>query len=254
MMDLGLKGKVALVTGAGSQKGFGKAIALALAREGCDVIVCDIDAKGADLTAAEIQKLGGRAMAAKMDITDSTEVKSVLEEALKQFKAIDILVNNAGAISPVSNFVDKSEAEWHRDIELNLIGTMNCTYAILPQMIARGSGKIVNISSIGATLGLPRTAGYGSAKAGVVGFTKNLGVEVAPSGININSVAPGIGLTNFGGGAPPPEMLAKAQARIPTRRINEPQDIANAVVFLASDAARNIVGQNLGVDGGEGIL
>ena len=253
-MDLGLKGKVALVTGAGSQKGFGKAIALALAKEGCDVIVCDIDAEGVNLTAAEIQKMGGKAMGARMDITDSNEVKSVVEEALKQFKAIDILVNNAGAISPFTRFIDKTQAEWYRDIELNLKGTMNCTYAVLPQMMARGSGKIVNISSIGGTLGKPRTVAYGAAKAGVIGFTKNLGVEVASSGVNVNCVAPGMGLTNFGGGAPPPELLEKALATIPTGKINEPEDIANAVVFLCSEAARNIVGQNLGVDGGEGIL
>jgi NAD(P)-dependent dehydrogenase (short-subunit alcohol dehydrogenase family) len=253
-MDLGLKGKVALVTGAGSQKGFGKSIAITLAKEGCDVIVCDIDPEGTNLTTAEIQKLGGRAIAAKMDITNSTEVKRVVEESIKQFKAIDILVNNAGALFSVSRFIDKPEAEWYRDIELNLKGAMNCAYAILPQMIARGSGKIVNISSIGANIGIPGTAGYGSAKAGIIGFTKNLGVEVAPSGVNVNSVAPGVSLTNFGGGAPPPGMVEKASAKIPTRRMTEPQDIANAVVFLCSDVARNIVGQNIGVDGGESVL
>jgi NAD(P)-dependent dehydrogenase (short-subunit alcohol dehydrogenase family) len=253
-MDLRLKGKVALVTGAGSQKGFGKSIAITLAKEGCDVIVCDIDPEGANLTAAEIKKLGRRAIAAKMDVTNSTEVKSVMEESLKQFKVIDILVNNAGAISSFTHFVDKPGAEWYHDIELNLKGAMNCTHAILPQMIARGSGKIVNISSIGATIGISGTVGYGSAKAGIIGFTKNLGVEVAPSGVNVNSVAPGVALTNFGGGAPPPELLEKALVKIPTRRITEPQDIANAVVFLCSDVSRNIVGQNLGVDGGEGIL
>ena len=253
-MELGLKGKVALVTGAGSQKGFGKSIALELAREGCDVIVCDIDPDGVNLTAAEIKKLGHKAIAAKTDITNSTEVRSMVDEALEQFKVIDILVNNAGAISSVSHFIEKTEAEWYRDIELNLKGAMNCTYAILPQMISRGSGKIVNISSIGATIGIPGTAGYGSAKAGIIGFTKNLGVEVAPSGVNVNSVAPGVALTNFGGGAPPPNLEAEASAKIPTRRMTEPQDIANLVVFLCSDVARNIVGQNIGVDGGESIL
>lgn len=253
-MDLGLKGKVALVTGAGSQKGFGKAIALTLAREGCDVIVCDVDHEGVKKTAAEIQKLGRKSLAMKMDITDSAEVKTVVEEALRQFKVIDILVNNAGAISSIRQFVDKPEQEWSRDIELNLKGAMNCAYAILPQMIARKSGKIINISSIGATIGIPNTVVYASAKAGITGFTRNLGVEVAPFGINVNSVAPGMALTNFGGGAPPPDLLEKSRATIPTRRINEPQDVANAVAFLASEAARNIVGQNLGVDGGEGVL
>jgi NAD(P)-dependent dehydrogenase (short-subunit alcohol dehydrogenase family) len=121
-------------------------------------------------------------------------------------------------------------------------------------MIARKSGKIINISSIGGSHGVANTAGYGSAKSGIIGFTRNLGVEVAPSGINVNCVAPGMALTNFGGGAPPPDLLEKAKATIPTRRITDPLDIANAVVFLASEAARNIVGQNLGVDGGEGVL
>ena len=253
-MELGLKGKVALVTGAGSQKGFGKAIALELAREGCDVIVCDIDPDGANLTATEIEKIGRQAMAAKMDITNSSEVSSVVKEALERFKAIDILVNNAGAIASVSHFIEKTEAEWYKDIELNLKGAMNCTFAILPQMITRGSGKIVNISSIGASIGIPGTAGYGSAKAGIIGFTKNLGVEVAPSGVNVNSVAPGVALTNFGGGEPPPDLAENATKKIPTRRMTEPQDIANTVVFLCSDVARNIVGQNIGVDGGESVL
>ena len=253
-MDFGLKGKVALVTGAGSQRGFGKAIALALAKEGCDVIVCDLDLEGAKKTAAEIQKLGRKSLVMKVDISNSAEVKVAVGEALKQFKAIDILVNNAGGILSIKGFTEKLEPEWNREIDINLKGAMNFAYAVLPQMMARKSGKIINISSIGGTIGIPHTVAYASAKAGIIGFTKNLGVEVAPLGINVNAVAPGMALTNFGGGAPPPDLLEKARATIPTRRINEPQDVANAVVFLASEAARNIVAQNLGVDGGEGVL
>jgi 3-oxoacyl-[acyl-carrier protein] reductase len=188
-----------------------------------------------------------------MDVTNNTEVKNVVKEALKQFKAIDILVNNAGGIFSVSQFVDKPEQEWNRDIDLNLKGAINCTYAVLPQMLTRKSGKIINISSISGTLSIPCTNTYSAAKAGIIGFTKNLGVEVAPFGINVNSVAPGMAETNFGGGAPPPDMLENLRATIPTRRINESQDVANAVVFFASDAAHNIVGQNLGVDGGQSV-
>src|SRR4030042_4271980 len=130
-MELGLKGKIALVTGAGSQKGYGKAIALTLAKEGCDVIVADIDLAGAKQTAAEIEALGRGAMALKADISSSAEVKSMAQAALAKFKRIDILVNNAGAITPPRPFAEKTEAEFNRDIALNLKGTLYCTKAVL---------------------------------------------------------------------------------------------------------------------------
>jgi 3-oxoacyl-[acyl-carrier protein] reductase len=252
-MELGLKGKVALVTGAGSQKGYGKAIALTLAGEGCDVIVADIDLAGAKQTAAEIKASGRKSLALKADISNSTEVNEMAKAVLAKFKRIDILVNNAGAITPPKNFAEKTEAEINRDIDLNLKGTINCTKAFVSSMIANKSGKIINISSIGYKKGMSHTAAYSAAKAGVVGFTQSLAVELAPSGINVNSIAPGLGLTNFSGGAPPPDMLKGALARIPVRRTTLPQDIANAVAFLVSDAAADIVGQTLSVDGGESV-
>ena len=253
-MDLGLKDKVALVTGAGSQIGFGKGIALTLAREGCDVIIADINLEGAKKTAAEIEALGRKSMALKADVASSAEVNDMVKQALKKFGRIDILVNNAGAISSLKTFDEKPESEWDRDINLNFRGVMNCSKAVLPQMVSRKSGKIVNISSIGAGKGLPHAAVYNAAKAAVVNFTKGMGVQVAPSGINVNAVAPGLGLTAFGGGTPPADMVEKAIARIPVGRSTTPEDIGNLVTFLASDAASDIVGQNIGVDGGESVL
>ena len=253
-MDLGLREKIALITGTGSQKGFGKATALTLAKEGCDIISCDIDLEGAVKTVSEVESLGCKAVAIRVDITKSGEVRDMVKRALEEFEKIDILVNNAGAISELKPFVDKTEAEWDRDINLNLKGAMNCTKAVLGQMISHKSGKIINISSIGAKKGKPRTVSYGAAKAGIIGFTQNLGVEVAGLGINVNCIAPGLGVTNFGGGSPPPEILEKAMGIIPIKRTTTPQDIANVVAFLVSDVSQDIVGQTISVDGGESIV
>jgi 3-oxoacyl-[acyl-carrier protein] reductase len=253
-MEFGLQNKVALVTGAGSQKGFGKGIALTLAREGCNIVVADIDLAGAQQTAAEIQALGRQSLAVKVDISKSAEVNTMVKTALAKFGRIDILVNNAGGIKGPKLFAEQTEAEYLRDINLNLIGTINCTKAVLDGMLANKYGKIINIASIGAKKGVAHVATYNAAKAGIVGFTTSISIELAPMGINVNSVAPGMGLTNFGGGAPPPDMLKAALARVPTRRTTTPQDIGNAVAFLASDAASDIVGQVLGVDGGESVL
>ena len=129
-MDLGLKGKVALVTGAGSQKGFGKAIAVTLAKEGCDIIVCDVDLEGAKQTAAEVKALARKAIALKADVTNSVEVNDSIKAALAEFGKINILVNNAGAITPLKSFVEKTEAEYNLDIDLNLKGTINVTKAV----------------------------------------------------------------------------------------------------------------------------
>lgn len=253
-MDLGLKDKVALITGTGSQKGFGKTTALTLAQEGCHIIASDIDLEGAIKTVSEVESLGRKAIAIKADIRKTREVRDMVKRALDEFDRIDILVNNAGAISGLKPFIEKTEDELDMDIDLNLRGAMNCTRAVLSQMISRKSGKIINISSIGAKKGKPKTVSYGAAKAGIIGFTQCLGVEVAVFGINVNCIAPGLGVTNFGGGSPPPEILEKAMNTIPIKRTTTPQDIANTVAFLSSDVSQDIVGQTISVDGGESII
>jgi NAD(P)-dependent dehydrogenase (short-subunit alcohol dehydrogenase family) len=252
-MDLSLKGKIALVTGAGSQIGMGKAISLTLAKEGCDIIAGDIDLEGAQKTAAEVKALGRKAIAVKADVTKSAEVDDMVKAALAQFGMIDILVNNAGAVSGSPKlFLEMTEAERDMEINLNLKGAMNCAKAVLPKMIERKSGKIINIASVAAQKNTPRTTIYATAKAGIVKFTQSLAAEVAPLGINVNSVAPGAVMTNFAKGAPPPG-AGKLEDIIPLGRPQTVQDIANMVAFFASDIASNITGQNIGVDGGMSI-
>ena len=250
-MELGLKGQVALVTGTGSQKGMGKAIALTLAKEGCDIVAVDIDQEGARKTAAEVETLGRQVIAIKTDITNSTEVNHMAKSAMEKFGKVDILVNNAGAITGDRPFIDLSEEEWHIDINLNLVGALNCTKAVLSQMLARKRGKIINVSSVGARKAFPNGSVYSAAKAGIVGFTMNLASEVSPQGINVNAIAPGLTLTAFQRVAPSPDELKEVIARIPMRRPTLPQDIANMVAFLASDVSSDITGQTFSVDGGE---
>ena len=248
-MDLGLKGKVALVTGAGSQIGFGKGIALTLAREGCDIIVNDVNLEGAEQTAAEVKALGRKAVAVKADVSNSAEVNAMVKTALAELGRIDILVNNAGAATPQKPFTETTEADWNSDININLMGVVNCTKAVIDHMISRQSGKIVSIASTVAKTGGMNMTLYGAAKAGVSAFTKGLAAEVATSGINVNCIAPGPGDTGFALQAPP-GFLDMIMGIIPQKKFTTPQDIGNAVAFLASDVSINIVGQTLSVDGG----
>jgi 2-hydroxycyclohexanecarboxyl-CoA dehydrogenase len=254
-MDLGLNGKVALVTGTGSQIGYGKGIVLTLAREGCDIISADKDFEGAKQTAAEVEVLGRKSMAAKADVTSSAEVNEMVKAALAKFGKIDILVNNAGGGSPPKPFIEKTEADWDHDINLNLRGVLNCTKAVLGHMLARKSGKIINISSGAGRMGLPGRAIYSAAKGGVIAFTKTLAREVGPSGINVNCITPGIGETNFARASnTPAEYLKQVVATtIPLRRATTPQDVANLVAFLASDVSSYILGQTINVNGGSSM-
>jgi NAD(P)-dependent dehydrogenase (short-subunit alcohol dehydrogenase family) len=248
-MDLGLHSKVALVTGAGSQIGFGKGIAMILAEEGCDIIVSDLDIKGAEQTTAEIKALGRQAMAIKVDVVKSAEVKDMVKTALKQFGRIDILVNNAGASSPPKPFIETTEEEWEFNINTNLWGALNCTKAVIDEMVARKSGKIISIvSSVVKSGGVNNTV-YGAAKAGVAVFTKGLAYELAPSGINVNCIAPGPGNTGFARQAPP-GFLDFVMTLVPLGKMTTPQDIGNMVAFLASDISSDITGQVFSVDGG----
>jgi NAD(P)-dependent dehydrogenase (short-subunit alcohol dehydrogenase family) len=257
-MDLGLKGKIALVTGAGSQTGFGKGIALTLAKEGCSVIIIDKDLVGAQKTAAEIEALGREALALISDVTKSAEVNSAVKKALARFGKIDILVNNAGASTPPKAFVDKTEEEWEPDINLNLKAVLICTKAVLPQMIEHKYGKIINISSGVGTMGLANSSIYSAAKAGVMAFTKALAKEVISKGIHVNSVSPGLGDTGFLRSSnviktaeTPPEFTKHVNMDIPVGRMTTPQDIGNMVAFLVSDVSYDIVGQVFDVDGGK---
>jgi NAD(P)-dependent dehydrogenase (short-subunit alcohol dehydrogenase family) len=248
-MDLGLKGKVALVTGAGSQIGYGKGIVMTLAKEGCDIVAADIDLAGAEQTAAEVKALGRKAMAVKADVSSRDEVNDMVKAALAEFGRIDILVNNAGAANPPQPFVETNEADWDREIDINLKGILNCTRAVLEQMISRQSGKIISVASTVAKTGGAMMSVYGAAKGGVSIFTKGLAAEVAALGINVNCIAPGPGNTGFTSLAPP-GFLDKIVATIPAQKYTTPQDIGNAVAFLASDVSSDIVGQTLSVDGG----
>jgi NAD(P)-dependent dehydrogenase (short-subunit alcohol dehydrogenase family) len=249
-MDLGLKGKVALVTGAGSQIGFGKAICLTLAKEGCDIIASDMDFDGAKKTAAAVEALGRKALAVKADITRKADTQEMVKQALAKFGKIDILVNNAGAILGGGPFLEQDEVLWDRELSLNLKGCMLCSQSVLPSMIARKYGRIVNIASDTAKMVWPMVSMYNIAKTGVYKFTRDLARTVVGDGILVNCVSPGWSMdTDFMKGD---KKAAEAHflKETPVGRGTTPQDIANAVAFFASDVSSDIVGQILSISGG----
>ena len=257
-MDLGLKGKVALVTGAGSQIGFGHATAVTLAKEGCDVIANDINLAEAEKTAAEIRASGRRAIAIKADVGNSAQVNDMVKTAMAQFGRIDILVNNAGGPGAGGPIHLTREADWDATISLLFKGVMNCTRAVLPQMLERKYGKIINIASGLGKTGSPNNSVYSACKGAVITFTKSVAAEVADKGINVNCVCPGLSTTNFlrgpDGKVRSPEMVEGVRQSIPLKRLTEPQDIANMVTFLVSDVASDIVGQPFSVNGGNSMI
>jgi 3-oxoacyl-[acyl-carrier protein] reductase len=241
-MDLGLKDKVALITGAGSQKGFGKGIALVLAKEGCDIAVSDIDVEGAEQTAVAIRDSGRKAISLITDVTSYSQANEMVEATLKQFGKIDILVNNAGRSTPPQPFAETDASKWDTDIDLNLKGVLNCTRAVLPHMISRRYGKIISLSSIAGVRGQPTGTTYGAAKGGVISFTQGLAQEVIESGINVNCIAPGLGATAFFDNMGP-ELLQLCKDMESKGITITPEDIGNTVAFLASDASRRFIGQ-----------
>ena len=239
--------KVAIVTG--GAMGIGEGISLRLAAEGAKVAVLDVNLEGAQKTAQQIEKAGGTALAIKVDVSRAVEVEAAARKVVSTFKKIDILVNNAG-VSQTSKVASMTEEMWDKVNNVNLKGVFLCCHAVIPYMKQRKYGKIVNIASVLALTGSAYYAHYGATKAGVVGFTRGLAVELGPHNINVNAVGPGVIDTPMAQQDVTEALRQRLQKRIPMRRIGMPRDIADAVSFLASDEASYITGQCLYVCGG----
>jgi NAD(P)-dependent dehydrogenase (short-subunit alcohol dehydrogenase family) len=254
-MDFKLTGKVALVTGAASQIGFGKAICLTLAQEGCDIIAADLDLAGAQKTAAEIDKIGRKALAVKCNITSRADCQAMAKTALDKFGRIDILVNNAGGIIGHGGpFEEQTEDLWDKNLAVNLKGAMLVTQAIFPSMVAHKYGKIINIASDSAKMVFPGVNMYEIAKYGIFLFTRGLAKQLAKDNINCNVVSPGWSMdTDFM--KAPPEVKAEMKKthflpETPLGKGTTTMDIAAAVAYLASDLSGDITGQVLRISGG----
>jgi len=238
-----LKDKVAIITGAG--QGIGKGIALRLAKENCAVVVSDIDETNAQKVADEIKQNGQKVMAIKCDVSQKTEVDTLINSTIEKFGHLDILVNNAG-IFPYKDFFEMTEEDWDKVLSVNLKSVFLCSQAAA-KVMHEGS-KIVDISSIASYVAFPQLTHYCASKGGINGFVRGLALELAPKKINVNAVAPGA--INTPGAASNEEQRKQTIAGIPLKKMGEPEDIANAVLFLASDEASYITGQILVVDGG----
>jgi NAD(P)-dependent dehydrogenase (short-subunit alcohol dehydrogenase family) len=249
-MDLGFKGKVALVTGAGSQIGFGKQIALLLAKEGCDAVAVTDIIDDVKLTAEDIKKTGKKSIAIKGDITNPADVAELFKKVIGEYKKIDILCNVAGGIASRVPYDQAKPEDWDKDIRLNLYSIMLTCQAALPYMREKKSGAIVNIGS-GSTRMYGHGGGntYAISKAGVDTFTKQIAFNEAKNGIRCNCVAPGPAPTNFIPGADKQAIISMLSKTIPMGRGATQADIANATIFFASDMSSYISGAILHVSG-----
>jgi len=249
---MSLAGKNAVVTGGAS--GLGLATCHRLARDGAGIAVWDVDEAGAQRVAAEIVKAGGRAVACRVDVSSRAQIDSGVKRVRTELGPVQILVNNAG-ITFFKPFMEMTEAEWDRVMSVNLKSMLNCTQAVLPDMLAAGWGRVINISSSSAQAGSARMTAYASSKGGVIAFSKALALELAASGVTVNNIPPGFIDTpmlrasdsSITGG------IAGIAAASPMKRPGRPEDIAAACAFLASDEAGYITGHTLSVNGGRYI-
>jgi 3-oxoacyl-[acyl-carrier protein] reductase len=241
-----LDGKIAIVTG-GAQ-GIGEAIAMTLAKEGASIAVIDINLEKAAEAAAKIKTIGVDSQEYKADVSNTSEVEAVVDKIIDKFKRIDILVNNAG-ITRDNLIIRMSEQEWDMVIGINLKGVFNFTKAVSKVMMKQKSGSIINISSVVGIFGNAGQINYSASKAGVIGITKTAAKELASRNIRVNAVAPGFIKTAMTDKLTE-EQKAKLSEYIPAKTLGEPQDVANAVLFLASLMASYITGEVIRVDGG----
>ena len=245
-----LKDKVALVTGA--RQGMGKAHALALASQGAKVIVTDIDESECQKVVNEIESQGGEAIALKLDVSSAEEVGRVFDSAVEHFGRLDILVNNAGVFIPKA-FLEITEDEWNKVIDINLKGQFLCAQRAAKEMAKNKWGRIINIASIASGqvgIGMEWGSHYTASKGGVIGLTETLAIELAPLGINVNAVAPGAIDTPMLRAGAEEEELKKWVEKIPLKRIGKPEEVSAMVVFLASEEASYVTGATFYVDGG----
>jgi len=250
-MNTNLKGKVAIVTGA--RRGMGKSHAIKLAKTGAKVVVADISLEDCQKVVEEIKNSGGQALAVKCDVTKKTEVDEMVKKAVEQWGRVDILVNNAG-ICQFKPFLELTEEEWDRTIDINLKGYFLCAQAAAREMVKQKSGVIVNIASIAmgqVGVGFPTLAHYSASKGGIVALTETLALELAPFNIRVNAIAPGaIDTPMVEATKADPKTMEATLARIPLHRMGKSEEVSNLVLFLASDASSYMTGSTVVIDGG----
>jgi len=242
--------RIAIVTGA--RRGIGRAIALALAKEGANVVVSDVSQADCEKVVAEIEGHGGRGLALKCDVTSNAEIKDMVKRTVTEFGKVDILVNNAGIIS-FKPFLELTEEDWDKTLNVNLKGQFLCAQAVAKEMAKNKWGRIINIASIssgGCGIAFPLIAHYTASKGGVMALTEALAMELTPLGINVNAICPGATDTDMVTGIKESEQLGQVLLRIPKGRLGQPEDIANLAVFLASEESDYISGAAIVIDGG----
>jgi 3-oxoacyl-[acyl-carrier protein] reductase len=245
-----LSNKTAIVTGA--RRGIGRAIALALAREGSNVVVSDISQDDCQKVVDEIEGLGRRGLAFKCDVSSSAEVEDMVKITVSEFSRVDILVNNAGILT-FKPFLELTDEDWDKTLNVNLKGQFLCARAAAREMIKNKWGRIINIASIssgGCGIAFPLIAHYTVSKGGVVALTKALALELTPQGINVNAICPGAIDTVMAKGVKEGGQLQQVLARIPKGRLGQPEEIASLAVFLASEESDYINGAAIVIDGG----
>ncbi len=241
-----MENKAAIVTGSG--RGIGKAIALKLAQDKMNIVICDIDDDSMNAAVKQIEQSGVKAIAVKVDVTNTEQVTHLFDEAIKAFGRVDVLVNNAG-ITRDNLLIRMQESEWDAVISVNLKGSFNCLKAAAKIMMKQRSGKIVNVSSVVGVMGNVGQANYAASKGGVISLTKSAAKELAARNITVNAVAPGYIETEMTKNLH--DSIKEAfLSLVPLKRPGQPEDIANVVSFLVSPAADYITGQVIHIDGG----